>query len=173
MDIIEYLDIYDENKNKTGKKKIRYKEPLVDGEFSVGVQATIINSKGEILITQRSADSRVCPLLWECNGGAVLAGEEFLDALVREISEEMGLLLNKEDAVYLKSVKRPHHFKEIYLFKNDIPASDLKFVDGEALEARWVDIETFVKMFEDGEIVPSVDFGKEDYKKCLKILNMK
>jgi len=173
MDIIEYLDIYDENKNKTGKKKIRYKEPLVDGEFSVGVQATILNSKGEILITQRSADSRVCPLMWECNGGAVLAGEEFLDALVREISEEMGLSLKKEDAIYLKSVKRPHHFKEIYLFKKDILASELKFVDGEALDAKWVDIETFVKMFEEKEIVQSVDFDKDDYEKCLKLLNMR
>lgn len=173
MDTLEYLDIYDENKNKTGKKKVRYKEPLVEGEFSVGVQLTILNSKGEILITQRSADSRVCPLMWECNGGAVLAGEEFLDALVREIFEEMGILLNKEDVIYLKTVKRPHHFKEIYLVKKDISVTELRFVDGEALDAKWVDIDTFIKMFERKEIVGSVDFGKEDYEECLKLLNEK
>ncbi len=173
MNKIEYIDVYDENKIRTGNKKIRYQDMFNDGEFAVGVQAMIINSKGEILITQRSENCRVLPLKWECNGGAVLAGEDFLDALTREICEEMGLLLNKEDAIFLKSVKRENHFKEIYLFKRDVLLEELNFSDGEALAGKWVSIDEFMKMFNDGDIVHSVNIDRKDYEKCLKLLNIK
>ncbi len=67
----EIIDIYDENKNKTGKTKIRHKDILEKGEYIIGVQAIIINSKKQILISQRSSLKEILPLKWECNGGAL------------------------------------------------------------------------------------------------------
>ena len=48
---------------------------------------------------------------------------------------------------------------------------EINFEDGEAQEAKWVTIEEFIKMFEEGEIVYNVNFDKNDYEKCLQLLN--
>ena len=39
----EEVDIYDENKNKTGRTKIRHKDNLEKGEYIIGVQAIIMS----------------------------------------------------------------------------------------------------------------------------------
>ena len=170
MNSQEKIDIYDENKNKTGKVKIRYKDTLEPGEFIIGVQAVILNSQKQILISQRSELKEKAPLKWECNGGALLSGEDAVDGIVREIYEELGIKLDKDKAIYLKTEKNAHRFKEIYLFEKDVSIDDIKFADGEVIAAKWVNIEEFIRMFNSGEIVDNVDFCEEDYKKCLALL---
>lgn len=170
MSNFEEVDIYDENIKKTGKTKIRHKDKIEIGEYIIGVQAIIINSHNEILISQRSKNKSVYPLKWECNGGAIRKGEDEITGLIREIYEELGILLDKENAIYLKTVKKEKQFKVIYLFNMDIEIDDIKFVDSEAIEAKWVSIQEFVKMFNKEEIVPNVDFDENDFDKCLKLL---
>ena len=167
----EVVDIYDENKNKIGKKKIRHKDKLELGEYIIGIQAIILNSKKQILISQRSELKEKAPLKWECNGGALLSGESVLDGLIREIYEELGIQLNKENAIFLKTAKNAYRFKEIYLFEKDIEIDELKFEDGEVISAKWVTIKEFINMFKSGEIVSNVDFDEKDYIKCLSLLN--
>lgn len=166
----EKIDIYDENKNKTGKVKIRHQDPIEPGEFIIGIQAIILNSQRQILISQRSELKDKAPLKWECNGGALLAGEEFVDGIIREIYEELGIELEKNKAIYLKTARNAHRFKEIYLFEKDVSIEDIKFADGEAIAAKWVSIEEFMRMFNSGEIVSNVDFDDKDYEKCLSLL---
>lgn len=168
----EVVDIYDENKNKTGKTKIRHKDTLEPGEYIIGIQAIIINSNKQILISQRSESKEKAPLKWECNGGALLSGENVIDGLVREIYEELGISLQKDKAIFLKTAKDNHRFKEIYLFEIDIKIDELKFADGEVIAAKWVNIDEFINMFNNGEIVYNVDFDDNDYSKCLALLKL-
>lgn len=168
----EIVDIYDENKNKTGNTKIRNQDTLEKGEYVIGVQAIIINSNRQILISQRSETKKKAPLKWECNGGALLSGENVIEGLVREIYEELGISLRKDKAVFLKTAKNDHRFKEIFLFKMDIEINELKFLDNEVISAKWVNIEEFMNMFNKGEIVSNVDFNDKDYAKCLELLDL-
>ena len=172
MDNMDIVDIYDENKNKTGKTIIRHKETLEEGEFIVGVQAIIINSNKQILISQRSEFKDKLPLKWECNGGALLSGEDVIDGLIREIYEELGIKLQRDKAIFLKTAKNNHRFKEIYLFEYDIEIKNLKYTDGEVINAKWVDINEFMNMFNNGEIVYNVDFNEKDYEECLLLLEL-
>ena len=167
----EKVDVYDENKMKTGKTIIRHKDVLNPGEYIIGVQAIILNKDNKILITQRSSTKKILPLKWECNGGAIDSGETLLDGLSREIFEELGITLNKEDAIFLKTAKNEHVFKEIFLFKMDLSIEDINFKDGEAIDAKWVTIDEFEKMFNDGDIVYNVNFDRDDYNKCISLLN--
>lgn len=166
----ELIDVYDENKNKTGKVIVRHEEELNSFEYVIGVQAIIINSNKQILISKRSSLKKKYPLKWECNGGALLSGEDAVDGLIREIYEELGITLKKENAIYLKTVKKTHKFKEIYLFEKDIEIEKLKFLDDEVIDAKWVDINEFMEMFKSGEIVDNVDFDDNDYLKCLALM---
>ena len=86
-------------------------------------------------------------------------------------------IINKKlEKIYLniinKAKKKEHEFKEIYLFKKDIKLEDIKFTDGETINAKWVDIDEFIKMFNNGEIVYTVDFNNDDYIRSLELLGL-
>ncbi len=54
------------------------------------VVAGLIVRDGQVLISQRRADQAL-PLQWEFPGGKVEAGEAPIDALARELREELGV----------------------------------------------------------------------------------
>ena len=167
----EIWDIYDTDRNKTGRTAIRGVDKLKEGEYHIIVNAIIMNSKNEILISQR-AEFKEFPLMWECNGGSILKGETSLEGVLREVKEELGLEFKAEDAIYLKEVRRdrlPPDFKDLWLFKKDVDLKDVTFPDGEAVAAKWVSIDEFIEMYENKEIVPTVDFGIEEYNMALEI----
>lgn len=167
----ELWDIYDENRKKTGKLAERGITKLEFGkEYHIVVQGIILNSKNEILISQR-AEFKENGLQWECNGGSILAGETSLDGIIRELKEELGLEFSKKEAIYLKEIsgRKFPNFKDLWLFRKDIDIKNVKFNDGEAIAAKWVSIDEFIKMYNDGEIVETVDFGIEEYNKAISL----
>lgn len=164
----EKWDIYDINRNKTGKTAIRDVDHLKNGEYHIIVNAVIMNSKNEILLSKRAAH-KTHPLMWEISGGSILAGEDSLSGMLRELQEELGLKFSKEDAILLKELRRdnpPPDFKDIWLFKKDVNIEDITFPDGEAIDAKFVTIDEFEKMFEEKEIIHSVNFDRKDYEKA-------
>ena len=145
------------------------------GEYHIVVTGIILNSKNEILISKRAMNKKFGGM-WECNGGSILAGETSKEGILRELKEELGVTFKPEEAIFLKEVKRekvPQDFKDLWLFRKDINIEDLTFPDGEATEAKWVNIDEFIKMFNNNEIIPTVDFGREEYEDALeKILTI-
>ncbi len=58
------------------------------------VLGILTNTKGEVLITQRSEKQHFAGY-WEFTGGKVEQNETFETALVRELKEEIGIVLNE------------------------------------------------------------------------------
>lgn len=164
----EIWDVYDENKRKTGRTMKRTPYEFKQGTYNLVVTALILNSKNEILLSQR-AENKKHGLMWECSGGAVLAGETSLEGVLREVKEELGIQFTKKEAILLKEMKREKDFKDIWLFKRDVKDEEIKFADGEVIDTKWVNIEQFLKMIEEKRIVPSINFGLEEYNKALKL----
>ena len=165
----ELWDIYDENRNKTGRLAERGVTKLEFGkEFHIVVAGIIINSENKILISQRAPHKHL-GLQWELNGGSILAGETSLEGILRELKEELGLEFSKKEAIFLKEIteRKFPNFKDLWLFKKDIDIKDIKFNDGEAIDVKWVSIEEFMQMYNDGEIVETVDFGIEEYNEAI------
>ena len=145
----EFWDIYDENRNKTGNLAQRDGYEFKDGEYHIVVTGIIFNSKYEILISKRASWKKYGGL-WECNGGSILAGETSLEGILRELKEELGISFTEKDAI-----------------------NEITFPDGEATEAKWVTIKQFINMYNNKEIVPTIDFGEEEYKLAVEILKKK
>ena len=171
----EYWDIYDENRKKTGKIVERGVYEFEPGEYHIVVTGIILNSKNEILITKR-AEHKKFGLMWECNGGSVLAGETSLQGVIRELKEEVGVEFKKREAIFLKEVKggkKYPDFKDLWLLRRDVKKEEITFPDGEAIDYKWVTIDEFMKMYNNKEIVPTVDFGVEEYNLALKTMQRK
>ena len=169
--MIEMWDIYDINRKKTGRLAKRGEYEFKEGEFHIVVQAIIMNSKNELLISKRAANKGF-GLMWEFNGGSVLAGETSLEGIIREIKEELGIEFTKKEAIFFKEIlgyKITPNFKDMWLFRKDIDIKDIVFLDRETIEAKWVSIDEFMKMFENKEIIPVIDFGLEEYNEAIKI----
>lgn len=167
----ELWDIYDENKKKTGKTVERGGRLLGKGEYHIVVTALIMNLKNEILISKR-AENKKYGLMWECNGGSVLAGETSLEGMIREVKEELGIDFLKKEAIFLKEIKdymQNQDFKDIWLFKRDIKDEEITLPDGEAIEYKWVSIEEFMDMIEKGEMVPTIEVDRELYERALRM----
>lgn len=91
---MEYLDILDENGNKTGESKPR-KEVHSKGYWHKGVHIWIINSKKELLVQRRSANKDVYPnKLYISVAGHPISGEEEIESIKREFKEEIGIDLD-------------------------------------------------------------------------------
>lgn len=166
----EFWDIYDGNKKNTGRTAERGVYEFKDGEYHLVVQAIILNTKNEILISKRAPFKKFGGM-WECNGGSALKGETSLEGILREVKEELGIRFSKTEAIFLKEVKRemvPANFKDLWLFKRDIKDEEITFPDGEATDFKWVSIDEFMEMFNNKEIVPTVDFGRDEYELALR-----
>ena len=79
--MIELLDIYNSNKEKTGRICERGITKLANYEYYLFVRMWIINSKGEILLTQRAMDKKNGGK-WEATGGCVETGETSVQARI-------------------------------------------------------------------------------------------
>ncbi len=115
---MEYLDIYDENAQKTGRVIMRG-TPVRQGEYSMSVHLYIYNSKGEFLMQKRAKTKRSLPGIWSVTCGAVSAGENSLEAGVREAREELGVILTPESLESVGRIKRRRSFIDIYFVKNE------------------------------------------------------
>ena len=89
----EFWDIYDAKKNKTGIVAERGVYKFKKGEYHIVVTCIIINRNCEILITKRAEHKRHGGL-WECNGGSILKGETSIQGMIRELKEEIALLIS-------------------------------------------------------------------------------
>ena len=168
----ELWDIYDESRKKTGKLAERGITKLEFGkEYHIIVTGVILNSKNEILITRRAPHKLLMPLKWELPGGAVVSGETSLQGILRELKEEIGLEFTKKEAMFLQEVRGRKHpnFKDMWVFRKDIDTKDITFPDNESIDSKWVTIEEFVKMYNDGEILEMVNFGEEEYNKAINL----
>jgi isopentenyldiphosphate isomerase len=154
---VELWDILDANGNKTGRLHKRGRNPiegLKDGEYFRAVHVWIKNSKGEFLISKRSTDRELAPDLWECTGGAAIAGEDSLTAALREVKEELGLTLNPSKGEMIHSYFQDKMLKDIWLFREDFDIKNVVLCESETCDAKWVTMDEIKNMVDTGEFIP-------------------
>lgn len=139
---MEYWDIYDANKQKTGRTMKRNDWILKDGEYHLSVLGVVARPDGRFLITKRVMTKAWAPGWWEVSGGAALAGEESKDAVRREVLEETGLDVSKAEGGYMFSYHRENpgkgdnYFVDIYRFVMDFDEKDVRIQTEEASDYR-------------------------------------
>jgi isopentenyldiphosphate isomerase len=153
---MEYFDVLTEKGEYTDRVESR-KECHNKGFWHKAVAVFIINSKNQILLQKRSSNKKMWPNLWDISaGGHVLAGEFGFQAIIREIKEEIGIDINKNDILFIgaatsENIKKDiinKHFNEYYIVNKDIEIADLKLQKEEVSDAQWFEKEDIIKRIE-------------------------
>lgn len=148
----EYFDVLDENGEFTNRVESREKCHK-DGLWHKAVALFIINSKNQVLLQKRSANKRLWPNLWDITaGGHVLTGEFGFQSIIREIKEEIGIDINKNDITFIgastsqniKNEIKNKHFNEYYIVNKDIDVSELVLQEEEVSDAKWFEKEDVI-----------------------------
>ena len=114
---MELWDIYDENKQPTGRTMRRNDWHMKPGEFHLTVLGVIARPDGTFLINE--------------------IGESLEEAVRREVREETGLDVSKADGGYLFTYRRinpdegDNYFVDVYRFVMDIKDEDLHLQEEE------------------------------------------
>ena len=153
---MELWDIYDKDKKKTGRTMKRNDWCLKDGEYHLSVLGVVVRPDGRYLITKRVMTKAWAPGWWEVSGGAVQAGEESYDAVLREVREETGLDVSGAEGGYVFTYHRENpgegdnYFVDVYRFVLDFTEEDLKLQTEETDGYRLATVEEIKELAEQG-----------------------
>ena len=140
---MDLQDVYNAQKELTGISK--YRDEFNDNEYSMSTFIWIVNSDDKILIQLRSKKDDNKPNTYGITGGAVDKGETSLEASIRELKEELGITINKEQLIYIASERRQKKFFEYYMLNIDIDINNLVLQKDEVEEVKWITLDEYEK----------------------------
>ncbi len=179
---MEKIDILDENGNQTGEVVSREEVHRL-GLWHKCVHIWVVNSKKQILLQKRSSQKQTNPNKWTTAvSGHLSAGDSSLEGAMRELSEEIGLAVDKNELQYLFTVKErevnnnpekqiiEREFTDVYLIKKDMDIKEFKLQEEEVSEIKWFSYEEFKKMVieNDEDLVPH----RQMQRKILEVLGI-
>lgn len=167
---MELWDLYNENREFIGRDHIRG-EKIPQGCYHLVVHVWIRNSKGEYLLSQRSENRPSFPLMWECVGGSVLKGEDSLTGAIREVQEEVGVLLPAKHGRLVKSVVREEvngvpfrDILDVWLFEYDGPVTLERATTQEVAQTAWMTKTEIFQLLDHGKLVQTLSYLFETEK---------
>lgn len=121
-------------------------------QYFLAVKGIIRRKDGKILVLKRSNKDDHKPGVWETVGGGMDKEESPQEALVREISEETGLVVGIDSPFNVFTFKKDTgEFKVGITFLCEYVSGEVKLSD-EHSEYRWIDPREFAQL----ESVPSL-----------------
>ena len=149
---MEYLNVYDNNKNKLDKKIVRGDKLSNDEHILVAV-IFIKNKDNKYLIQKTSLEKSG---LYSTTGGHVLYNEDSKTSIIREVKEELGIDITDDDIKYLVGSSSINikgdiinkHYNECYLITKDIDISKIKLQEEEVSEVKYFSKEEVLSMID-------------------------
>jgi isopentenyldiphosphate isomerase len=150
---MEIIDLYNYNRELTNETVERTNN-LPKDRYRLVVHACIFNEKNEMLIQQRSSTKKVWPNLWDISvGGGAVSGETSLDAIKREVLEEVGLNINDLVAPYCVSINYGIGFDDTYIIHTNLKLKDFKMEDGEVQQIKWATKEEIMDLLNNNKFI--------------------
>lgn len=153
----ELWDVLDKEGNRTGRVIERGSE-LKTGEYMMSVHVYLCNLEGEYLVQKRSMKKKLLPGIWDVTGGAVVSGEDGWEAAIREVEEEIGIKLTKENLFHINRIRRDHNLADIWFAVADFDLTDCILQEDEVDEVRFVSSQDMK------EILKEAVYREADYK---------
>lgn len=151
---MELLDIYDNKGKKLDYSKSR-EEAHRDGLWHKIACIFVVNSENQIIMQKSISKVSANDWKWNCSAsGHIDAGEDTITGALRELYEEIGVAANKDELKHIGTVFEDYdyedlkinHIAEIFMLRNDISISSLKFQEEEVSGAKYFSIKDIESM---------------------------
>ena len=178
----ELIDILTSEGKPTGKTALK-SEAHKNGWFHATVHIWLFTSDEKILLQKRALTKKVFPGLWDISvAGHIGAGESILASAKREVYEEIGLGIEKEDLIKIGTrvhqvshangiQDNEHH--HVFITELKIPIEDLKIQTEEVADIKLFELSILkdTKNLENVLLSRFHDYYVSVYNKILKNLN--
>lgn len=151
MTKVEYFDAYDINENKLGFQIMRG-NAVPKGCYHMVVEIFTVTKTGKVLTTKRHPNKHF-PLYYEVTAGSVLAGEDSLEAAVRELAEETGIQVPTSQLIFLGGgINKDVIYKDyLAVIEEEV---EITLQEGETIGYQYVPLESFADFMESVSFVP-------------------
>ena len=154
---MEIWDLMDKDRNPLGVTHPRGQQyPLPPHTYHLAVSVFVVDKNNRILLTLRDPRKRMYPNYWEYTGGSAVAGEDSVTAAMRELLEETGIAVERQDMIFLGALREPTAFMDCYLVRLPCDGEEvaITFQDGETVDARWMSLYDFDQLLHRPEQIP-------------------
>jgi isopentenyldiphosphate isomerase len=151
---MELWDIYDNERNKTGKTMIRGNS-FANGAYHLVVHVCVFNSKNEMLIQQRQPFKEGWPNMWDVTvGGSAISGDSSQTAAERELFEEIGYKIDLSNIRPHLTINFEVGFDDYYLVEAEVDIDALKLQFEEVQRVKWASKNEILSMMDNDEFIP-------------------
>ncbi len=151
---MELFDLYDADRNRTGKTMVRGTE-VPEGYYRLVVHICVFSSNGRMLIQKRQPFKDNWSGLWDVSvGGSATLGDDSRSAAARELREELSL---EEDFSGIRPVFTIHWgdgFDDFYVLTRDLDPAELRLQPEEVETARWATQAEICALIDAGAFIP-------------------
>lgn len=147
---MEYNDIYDINRKRTGAVH-RRGASWGNGEYGLIVCVWVYDGHGNLLLTKR-APGKSAAGTWENSGGAVRAGEDSRTAIARELFEETGICADRDSFELLSQCTDTRFHYDHYCLRRFVPLDQIVLQPGETVDAQWADFNKIHKLIDEKQM---------------------
>lgn len=165
---MEIWDAYDEDFNIIeGKTLVRGEEhTFPEGVYHLVVEILVRHKDGTVLLTQRDK-RKAYGGKWESSaGGSAIKGETAMEAAVRELREETGIVSGSFTEVGRFVNPKTHSVYVDFLVETDCDKDSIVLQEGETIDYCWVQFDTIFNMDRDKLITHRI-------QKCIERKDLK
>ena len=166
---MEWNDVYDENRNLTGKVHRRGTH-WEDGEYGLVACVWVYDGRGHVLLTRR-AKGKSFAGTWENSGGAAQAGETSRQAIARELFEETGIRAEEDAFELLDTDIDRNTIYDFYALKHSVHLRDVVLLPGETDGVQWASFGKIHWMIKTGRICKIIGHQFFRQEKMLRLRN--
>ncbi len=151
---MEYLDIYNDQGIKTGRKIIRGdKSVQLSKNEHIAISVIFIeNEKNEFLIQKTSKEKGG---EYSSTGGHVDSGETPLEAILREVKEELGITLKKEEIKEYGYLLFDMPLRYLFYCKKDISMEEITIQEEEVESIEYMTASQIEKLIKENKMLKS------------------
>ena len=161
----EMVDIYNPETSKKTGASIDKKAAHKLGIWHSSIHLIIINKdKTKVLFQQRADKKDLYPNMWDISvGGHIAAGEKDVDAVKRELKEELGI--DSNDMEFIKTFKEElsnngvnnKEIVSLFIMYKDINEKEIKLQKEEVKAVKWIAKTELDLLIKDKKVIPHTD----------------
>lgn len=158
---MELLDLYDANGNKLNKT-VERGQKFKEGKIMISM-AIIKNDKNQYLIQKTSKEKGS---FYALTGGHVLHNETDIEAIIREVKEELGMDVLENEIKKIAFDNHPNGpvLVSLFLINKNIDINSLIFQKEEVECANWLSKEEVLRLISNKSFHPTHSYFFKKYK---------